>query len=220
MALLRDVGFLDYASSPAAAAACADLNRFGADFKGLKINGKVVPQTPFRDPLAGVRTGPYISQLLWMNTPFGVEFVERKMRTLLPDTDHVTDYGNWLAVEDGNLPESSAADFDPVRRYIGNGRDLAQWGHIDVLFQAYFNACLILLTPPSADPSSSGIGCPFNPGNPYVGNPTQIGFNHLRPAGHRHPDVRGRLLRYQRGCYNETFGGYTFTKFHGSTVTV
>jgi hypothetical protein len=181
MALLRDVNFLDYAHSADAAAACADLNRFGGDFKGLKSNGKVTPQTLFRDTLAETRNGPYISQFMWMNTPFGAEFVERKMRTLLPGTDHLTDYGNWLAVQNGNLPESAAADFDPVRRYLRNGRDLAQWVHMDVLFQAYFNACLILMTPPSSDPLSGGIGCPFNKGNPYIGNPTQIGFTTFGP---------------------------------------
>jgi hypothetical protein len=181
MALLRDVNFLDYAHSAEAAAGCADLNRFGADFKGLKANGRVTPQTLFRDPLPGTRVGPYISQFMWLNTPFGVEYVERKMRTLLPGTDHLTDYGNWLAVQDGHFPESAAADFDPVRRYIRNGRDLAQWVHIDVLFQAYFNACLILGTPPSSDPLSGGIGCPVNAGNPYIGNPTQIGFTTFGP---------------------------------------
>jgi len=118
---------------------------------------------------------------MWLNAPFGVEYVVRQMRTLLPGTDHLTDYGNWLAVQNGHFPESAAGDFDPVRRYIRNGRDLSQWVHIDVLFQAYFNACLILMTPPSADPLSGGIGCPFNKGNPYLGNPTQIGFTTFGP---------------------------------------
>jgi hypothetical protein len=181
MALLRDVSFLDYASHSEAAAACADLNRFGGDFKGLKVNGKVTPQTLFRDPLPGTRTGPYISQFMWLNAPFGVEYVVRQMRTLLPGTDHLTDYGNWLAVQNGHFPESAAADFDPVRRYLRNGRDLSQWVHVDVLFQAYFNACLILMTPPSSDPLSGGIGCPVNKGNPYIGNPTQIGFTTFGP---------------------------------------
>ena len=53
MALLRDVNFLDYGTDPIAAAAAADLNRFGADFKGPKVGGKVLPRTLFRDPLPG-----------------------------------------------------------------------------------------------------------------------------------------------------------------------
>src|SRR5262249_54456519 len=50
MALLRDVNYLDYGASPLAAAACADLNAFGADFQGPRdTNGLVTPQTLFRD---------------------------------------------------------------------------------------------------------------------------------------------------------------------------
>jgi hypothetical protein len=181
MALLRDVSFLDYAGNADVAAACADLNRFGTDFKGPKVNGQVTPQTLFRDVLPGATVGPYISQFMWLNTPFGVEYVERKMRTVLPGTDHLTSYANWLTTQNGHIVESAAGEFDPVRRYIRNGRDLSQWVHIDVLFQAYFNACLILGTPPSSDPLSGGIGCRVNPGNPYLGNPTQIGFTTFGP---------------------------------------
>jgi len=32
-----------------------------------------------------------------------------------------------------------------VPRYIRNGRDVAEWAHIDILFQPYLNAALILL---------------------------------------------------------------------------
>jgi hypothetical protein len=56
--------------------------------------------------------------------------------------------------------------FDPERRYIRNGRDLAEWVHIDVLFQAYFNAMLIL----------KSMGAPRDGGNPYSNSRTQIGF--------------------------------------------
>ncbi|HEX6904667.1 MAG TPA: vanadium-dependent haloperoxidase [Thermoanaerobaculia bacterium] len=181
MSLLRDVNFLDYRDNEDVAAACADLNRFGASFKGPKRQGRVTPQTLFRDVVPGGLIGPYISQFMWLNTPFGTEYVERRQRTLLSGTDHLTSYDNWLAVQNGHFPESSAADFDPVRRYIRNGRDLAQWVHIDVLFQAYFNACLILGTPPSTDPLSGGLGAPPNPGNPYIDNPTQIGFTTFGP---------------------------------------
>ncbi len=180
--LLRDVDFLDYDSHPDVAAACADLNRFGADFKGPKAGSQVVPQTLFRDVLPGATAGPYVSQFMWLNTPFGAEYVERKMRTLLPDTNHLTNYGNWLATQSGAIVESAAGEFDTVRRYARNARDLSQWVHMDVLFQAYFNACLILVTPPNAaDALSAGIGCPVNPGNPYIGNPTQIGFTTFGP---------------------------------------
>jgi hypothetical protein len=180
-AMLRDVDFLDFGTSPDAAAACADLNRFGADFKGAKVNGKVTPKTLFRDPIPGCLVGPYISQFLWMNAPFGVEYVERKIKTLLPDTNHLTNFDNWLATQNGFVTESFAGQFDPQRRYIRNARDLSSWVHMDVLFQAYFNACLILVATPNDDATISGLGCFFNPGNPYLNNINQAGFATFGP---------------------------------------
>jgi len=47
-----------------------------------------------------------------------------------------------------------------------NGRDIGQWVHVDVLFQAYFHAFLIL----------AGLNAPLDDGNPYKSNPTQDGF--------------------------------------------
>jgi hypothetical protein len=185
---LRDVNFLDYGTDPLAAAAVADLNRFGADFKGAKAGGRVLPRTLFRDPLPGSLNGPYLSQFMWLHTPFGVEFVERRMRTVKPDTDHLTSYDNWLATQNGDLVESFAGQIDSSRRYIRNSRDLAMWVHQDVLFQAYFNACLILITPPNDDPTAGGIGCFLNPGNPYIDSENQVGFATFGP-----PFIKGLM---------------------------
>ena len=164
MALLRDTRFTDYPADDLVAQACQELTALPA-FKGPRINGQVTPQTLFRDNIVGSTRGPYISQFMLKDTPFGAEYVERKMRTLLPGTDHMTDFDEWLAVQRGNVV--GAEQFDGTRRYIRNGRDLGQWVHIDVLFQAYFNACLILGTPPHPEPNVGGIGAPLNPGNPY-----------------------------------------------------
>jgi hypothetical protein len=188
MAMLRDVNFRDYPTHPDVVAACADLNRFGADFKGPKINGKVTPKTLFRDTHPGCLNGPYMSQFMLLNTPFGVEYVERKMKTVHPDTDHLTDYDNWLATQNGSLVESFAGQLDPQRRYIRNGRDLAMWVHMDVLFQAYFNACLILIALPNDDPTASGLGCTLNLGNPYLNDANQSGFTTFGP-----PAIKGLM---------------------------
>ena len=175
MALLRDVPFTSYAGNATAQAAAAELSRL-SDFRGPKINGQVTTQTLFRDNLPGALVGPYISQFMLKPTPFGAERVVRRMRTLAAGIDHVTLYKEWLAVQNGNVIGTQR--FDSTERYIRNGRDLGQWVHIDVLFQAYFNACLILGTPPdSSDPfTGGGIGCPPNPGNPYLTSRTQDGF--------------------------------------------
>jgi len=179
MSLLRDTNFLDYGSSPLVAEAIADLNAFGADFKGPKRNGQVTPQTLFRDIAPGTGVGPYISQLMWLNTPFGAEFIERKTWTLAPGSDHVQTFSEWLSVQQGK--PTGSQKFLGERRYMVNGRDLSAWVHIDVLFQAYFNACLILLTPPDKSDVGGGLGCPLNPGNPYLNNPTQDGFGTFGP---------------------------------------
>jgi hypothetical protein len=177
-ALLRDVPFTEYSEEPLAHAAAAELSSL-SDFRGPHVNGTVTIKTLFRDKVLGFRTGPYVSQFMWLPTPYGAEYVERRMRTLESGSDHATTFADWLAVQNGNVPD--VQQHDPVRRYIRNGRDLAQWVRMDVLFQAYFNACLILGTPPDADPQSGGIGCPINPGNPYRESATQEGFGTWGP---------------------------------------
>jgi hypothetical protein len=175
MALLRDVNFLEYEGSELAHAAAADLSRL-KDFRGRKEDGKVTAGTLFRDPLPGTDNGPYISQFMWKPTPYGAEYIDRRMLTYLPGSDHVTSYSDWIDTQNGF--GNFFVHHDPERRYIRNGRDLAEWVHNDVLFQAYFNACLILSTPldPFSPPTGGGIGAPFNLGNPYRRVPNQAGF--------------------------------------------
>lgn len=183
MARLRDVRFDTYATNAVAAQAAAELTAQGASFKGPKVGGAVTAQTLFRDIAPGVLDGPYLSQFMILPTPFGTEFVDRRSRVYLPGTDRMTTVANWLNVQNGGTPFETQ-DFDPQRRYLRNGRDLSQWVHIDVLFQAYFNACLTMLTPPNpSDAESSGLGVPFNAGNPYHGSLTQIGFGTFGPPG-------------------------------------
>jgi hypothetical protein len=81
--------------------------------------------------------------------------------------DFMTGYDDWLAVQNGGVAGEN--QYDPLPRYIRNGRDLGEWVHVDVLFQAYFNALLILLK----------LGAPVDAGNPYKTSRTQIGFGTL-----------------------------------------
>jgi membrane-associated phospholipid phosphatase len=77
----------------------------------------------------------------------------------------MTTFADYLSIQNGATP-ASADVIDPVSRYMRMGRDMAQWVHVDVLFQGYFQAFLVL----------AGLGAPFDDGNPYNGNSTQIGF--------------------------------------------
>lgn len=176
MALMRDVPFTSYSTDLLAAAAAADLSRF-SDFRGPKISGQVTPDTLFRGFTAGDLVGPYISQFLLKSVPFGAQGYSNKMYTLQGGIDYMTRYDEWLAIQRGENPVQPQY-FDPTPRYIRNGRDLSQWVHIDVLFQAYFQAMLILIQPPNpADPlSGGGIACPFDSGNPYLSMQKQDAF--------------------------------------------
>ena len=164
MALLRDVPYAQYAANPIANAAAADLTLYGADFNGSKNGGVVTTATLFRGLTPGDKLGPYISQFFYQDCNFGANKLEQKITTTVPGVNYMTDFNTWLAVQRGIAQGPNA--FDPVPRYIRNGRDLGQWVHIDVLFQAYFHAFLIL----------AGAGAPFDDGNPYNGSPNQIGF--------------------------------------------
>jgi hypothetical protein len=165
MALLRDVPYSQYPANPIANAAAADLTLYGPDFKGAKDDGgAVTPATLFRGLTQGDRVGPYLSQFFYQDCNFGANKIEQKIRTSVPGVNYMTDFPTWLAVQRGIAQGPDA--FDPVPRYLRNGRDIGQWVHVDVLFQAYFQAFLVL----------AGAGAPFDDGNPYNGNPSQIGF--------------------------------------------
>jgi hypothetical protein len=170
MAILRDVPFSEFAANPAANAAAADLTGFGADFKGAKdTGGQVTPRVLFRGLTAGDAAGPYISQFFYQPCHFGANEINQKILTVRGSadggTDYMTDFASWLSVQNGVSP-SSGDIFDPTLRYMRNGRDIGQWVPIDVLFQAYFQAFLVI----------AGLGVPVDAGNPYRNSATQIGF--------------------------------------------
>ena len=164
MALLRDVPYAQYPVNPIANAAAADLTLYGADFKGGKTGGAVTTATLFRGLTPGDKAGPYLSQFFYQTCKFGANNLDQRIRTTAPGIDYMTDFNTWLAVQRGFSQPPNA--FDATPRYMRNGRDIGQWVHIDVLFQAYFHGFLIL----------AGLGAPFDDGNPYTGNPSQDGF--------------------------------------------
>ena len=169
MAIFRDVPYQNYADSPIAQAAAADLTIFGTDFKGAKnSNGQVTPDNLFRGLTPGDKAGPYISQFFYQPCFFGANEISQRIRTVrgIGDggRDYMTDFNSWLSVQNG---VSQGADlYDPIPRFIRNGRDIGEWVHVDVLFQAYFQAFLVI----------SNINAPFDRGNPYYNSTTQAGF--------------------------------------------
>ncbi len=169
MALARDVPFTEYPTNPLIADAASDLNTFDL-FAGL------TPATVFRGSADGDFghpdppdfIGPYVSQFLLQDVPYGAQLIPARIRTLLPNVDYLTVYEDWLNIQNGCDANQMACD--PTLRLIRNGRDLGQFVHIDTVFQAFFNACLILLMGRETRrcEAAAGMGVPFGEQLPYV----------------------------------------------------
>jgi membrane-associated phospholipid phosphatase len=164
-ALTRDVAFVDYATDPLIAQACADMSAF-SDFRGPKQGGLVTPGTLFRGDTPGDLIGPYISQFLWKDVPYGATTIVQRYRTTVPGDDYLTVVEDCVARQNG-APAPSGNVFDPTPRYIRNGRDLSEWLHRDFTYQGPLSAALILL---GFGPSA------LDAGNPYRNSVTQGAF--------------------------------------------
>jgi membrane-associated phospholipid phosphatase len=164
-ALTRDVPFEYFHTNPLTTMAALDLSKF-SDFRGPKVNELVTTQTLFRGDTPGDLIGPYISQFLWKDIPYGATaFIQRYSTTAAGD-DHMTSYGEWLNIQNGLFPTTKNV-LDPTPHYIRNNRDLASYVHKDFTYQSILSACLIL----------SGFGeAALDPFNPYLKSKTQVGF--------------------------------------------
>jgi len=178
--LLRDVAFTDYPSKSSAALAAAELGAQPTYLGPRDKSGQVMPDLLFRGGFPGETLGPYISQFFLQPTFFGSQPIGQQQVTYLPNIDYMTSFPEWRDIQNGIDTGNTRLgnQVDPLLRYRRNGRDLAAFTHVDVLYQAYFTAFLVL----------ASIGAPLNPGNPYVHSKTQNGFGSF--GG---PDFAGTL---------------------------
>jgi hypothetical protein len=185
-ALLRDVRFTDYPTDALVAQAVADMNNlsFVKGSENEEIPYPVTPQNLFRGQLArgdGNVRGPYLSQFLLQPTFFGAQPLTQQYQRFLSlnegGADYMTVVNEYQDVQNG-VPPTVVPGYDPIFRFIRQGRDLAAYTHVDVLHQAYFVAFLVL----------AGLNAPLNPGNPYIGSKTEHGFGTL--GG---PDAAGTI---------------------------
>ncbi len=185
-ALLADVPFTEYATNPLAGQAVADMNTMS--FFTSPANNQcpfpITRQNLFRGQLAsgdGNVQGPHVSQFLLQPTYCGAQPLSQQYQTFLPvgsgGANYMTTVGEFQLVQNGGDSGRSIA-YDPTYRHVRNGRDLAAYTRVDVLYQAYFTAFLVLM----------GLGAAPNPGNPYNGSQTQKPFGTL--GG---PDAAGTM---------------------------
>ncbi|MDQ2712289.1 MAG: vanadium-dependent haloperoxidase [Acidobacteriota bacterium] len=168
--LLRDVAFTDYSGKIVAQNAAKELSAMPAYTGPRNGANEVTPDLLFRGGFKGETVGPYLSQFLLQDTSMGVLPIAQKYTSNMAKMDYMLDPKTFLEVQNG---VSTGLSLKPVMTplYLRDGRGLAAYTHIDVLYQAYFMAYLVLNT------INGGKPVPMNPGNPYNGDKTQNGFN-------------------------------------------
>ena len=145
------------------------------DAEKSRKRGPFTGQTVFRGITPGDNVGPYISQFLLAGNSgingndnerepakglitYGAVNIDQRVRFATPNKDFMTTWYEWLDVQEGaDLRGQESYVEGPARRFITTPRDLATYVHYDALYEAYLNACLIML----AD------GIPFDPGIPF-----------------------------------------------------
>lgn len=129
-----------------------------------KHGGKLItPQQAFRGSSPGVDAGPYLSQfmLIGNHSPgkpsevkngeirYGPQKISQKVPAAQTGAagDFMTVWAKWLAVQNGADTRDDNILFPAGNKwkFIATPRDLATYVHDDALYQAYLNACLILL---------------------------------------------------------------------------
>ncbi|HWZ42091.1 MAG TPA: twin-arginine translocation signal domain-containing protein [Candidatus Saccharimonadales bacterium] len=183
-ALLRDVPFTEYPNNSLVSQAVTDLNKLSF-LKGSANNEfpfPVTAQNLFRGRFVsgdGNVLGPYISQFMVQPTALGAQTLSQQFNTFASGTqnDFMTTVAEYTNIANGGASQGNLA-LDATPRFIRNGRDLTAFTHVDVLYQSYQTAFLVL----------SQLNTPLNPGNPYIGSNTQKPFATL--GG---PDAVGTL---------------------------
>lgn len=163
--LLRDVAFTDYSSDPTAAHAANELTSLPAYTGPRDSFGRVTPDLLFRGTYPGDTVGPYLSQFYIQPTYMGVQPMSQQLVTYAQDLDYMTDPTTFQQVQNG-IDTGVPLQFDPQPRYLHDGRGLCSFTHVDVLFQSFFTAYLVL----------GSMGAPINPGSPYAASTKMNGF--------------------------------------------
>lgn len=176
MAVLRDIDFYNYSVDPNVDIVL-DNNRINSPFilQNLKYKqiGNFNYENLFRLNLYGTLSGPYISQLLFLDTPYKI-LIPQKYPTLNARYSDRVEWGvsndEIINVQNGHisiLPSQSPL-IGPI--YINNGRTLAEFIHSDIDIRPYSNAVFIL----------ESLKCPWNTGfvnysnqSPYVTGTTR-----------------------------------------------
>ena len=164
IALCRDVEFRNFPTNDLISSAASELSIL-SDFNGPSLSQNDNNHSIFRTTIQGVNYGPYLSQFLYQDIPYGANLISPKIAPLIAGNDYMTTWQLYNFVQKGFLP--GTFDTSATRRYMVTPRDLARWDHDDKLSQGFIMAALYLL---------DSIKAPLSNGHPYFGSATQDGF--------------------------------------------
>jgi hypothetical protein len=190
-------------------------------------------QQLFRGTTPGAQVGPYLSQFLLVGNrgvnpndrerpidagliSYGGIRISQKVRRATA-TNYLTDWERFLDVQNG-ADTRFRERYEDGHRFMATPRDLATYVHYDALYEAYLNACLVLL----------GLGAPFDPALPFLRDDFQDKQMGFAQFGGPHiltlvTEVATRALkavRYQkfnvhRRLRPEAVGGWMFKRREG-----
>jgi len=229
-------------STPCNSDSVTGLNYFEANrryARTLSHDGSLTTENVFRGSTTGSHEGPYLSQfmLIGVNSragagggassypgvastfdlldgfiTYGSLTIDQRVITHKNCLDYMTDWCSWLDVQNG--ANTKGIDlFEEKRRFITTPRDLATYVHYDELYEAYLNACLILLSTGAKhskgfpEPSASGNRDSFATfGGPHILSLlTEVSSRCLKA-------VRRQKFNYHRRGRPEAMGGrFTLT---------
>ena len=198
LALIRDVPLTELAegtTNTTVLDAVSRLNAIGYALNGedgrprLNSGGNITPQNLFRGSSPGVDTGPYLSQFMLIGNDqpgdpgvahgriqYGALQIDQRVPVAAAQ-DYLIDWNEWLQAQNGEDLRDNTTLFNTSqpRRFMTFPRDLATYVHDDALYEAYLNACLILLS----------MGTPFDPGFAKLAGHGELFLNSL--------DINGAL---------------------------
>eukprot|EP00177_Eucheuma_denticulatum_P001676 GFKZ01003014.1.p1 GENE.GFKZ01003014.1~~GFKZ01003014.1.p1 ORF type:complete len:597 (-),score=79.30 GFKZ01003014.1:219-2009(-) len=184
MSLLRDINFSEFDSSNLLHEAIKSINKTPfvqaakkqssvTEEEQKRLRGPFTPQTIFRGNTRGDNVGPYISQFLLVGNSglgnisnvqdgfieYGAMRIDQRVRVAEPGRDYMTTWESFLDVQNGadNRGRDTFLSGEDAYRFITTPRDLTTFVHFDALYQAYLNACIIMLS----------MGVPFDEGIPF-----------------------------------------------------
>lgn len=152
----------------------------------LRNGDGITLDSVFKGVLNGDDVGPYLSQFLLIGCDtlgglsrteraayvtgrirYGSHRIDQRVRKAMPLRDYMTSWGAYIDVTNGAdlrgresyvSAEGENNNDEETHTFIHTPRDLATYVHYDALYQAYFNACVLMLA----------MGIEFDRGLPFT----------------------------------------------------